>query len=139
VTAYQWSPALGLDNPTSATPFAIPPQTTTYLLEVTTTNGCTAGCQVIVTVQKKIAVPNAFSPNGDGINDVWAIPALVDFYNCTVDVFDRSGQPVFHSTGYNQPWDGTYHGKPVPFGTYYYIINPKNGFQKLSGAVTIIK
>jgi gliding motility-associated-like protein len=136
---YLWTPAAGLDNAGIPSPLAIPSQTTDYLLEVTTPGGCTAGCRVVINVKHRISVPNAFSPNGDGINDIWAIPALADYPGCTVDVFDRSGQPVFHSTGYNQPWDGTFHAKPVPFGTYYYIINPKNGFQRLSGAVTILR
>ena len=49
------------------------------------------------------------------------------------------GQLVFHETGYDNEWDGTYRGSPLPVGTYYYIINPKNGRQIVKGSVTIIK
>jgi gliding motility-associated-like protein len=56
-----------------------------------------------------------------------------------VQVFNRYGQVVFSSTGYAIPWDGTMNGKPLPVGTYYYIINPKSGRQVISGSVTILR
>jgi len=46
---------------------------------------------------------------------------------------------LYQSVNYPVPWDGTYKGKALPVGTYYYIINPKNGRQTISGSVTIIK
>ncbi|HXB30854.1 MAG TPA: gliding motility-associated C-terminal domain-containing protein, partial [Puia sp.] len=57
----------------------------------------------------------------------------------TVDVFNRYGQPVFHSENSNKAWDGTYNGKPLPVGTYYYIIDLKNNEKKTAGSVTIFK
>jgi gliding motility-associated-like protein len=74
-------------------------------------------------VEKPILAPNAFSPNGDGINDKWMIQNIEFFPNCTVRVFNRYGQMVFSSTGYEVPWDGTLNGKPLPVGTFYYIID----------------
>jgi gliding motility-associated-like protein len=82
--------------------------------------------------------PTGHSPNGDGINDVWVIPSLADFHDCTVGVFDRDGQTVFHFTSYNHSWDGTCKGKPIPWGIYYYIIKSKNVFQQLSGSLNYI-
>jgi len=86
-----------------------------------------------------IMVPNAFTPNGDGINDTWDIKNLYVFQNCTVQIFNRYGQNIYFSNGYGIPWDGTYRGAALPVGTYYYIINLKNGDKILSGSVTIIK
>jgi gliding motility-associated-like protein len=54
-------------------------------------------------------------------------------------VYNRYGQLVYRSTGYNTPWDGRYNGTPLPFGTYYWIINPKNGRAAITGSVTIIR
>lgn len=84
-------------------------------------------------------VPNAFSPNGDGINDRWHIQYLESYPGATVDVYNRYGQLVFSSIEYSVDWDGTVNGKPLPIGTYYYVINPKNGRKIISGSVTIIR
>ena len=84
-------------------------------------------------------IPNAFSPNGDGINDSWRINYLESYPGAVIEVFNRYGQIVYHSIGYDTYWDGTYNGKTLPIGTYYYIINPKNGRNIISGSVTIIK
>jgi gliding motility-associated-like protein len=139
VISYTWSPVAGLNNNTVQTPLASPSKTTIYTVAVTDTNGCTATGSITVKVLQKILVPNAFSPNADGINDTWHISNLPDYTGCTVDVFNRYGQRLFHSVGYNRPWDGTYNGQSLPFGTYYYIIDPKNGVSQLSGPITIIR
>ena len=92
-----------------------------------------------ITVLKDPAIPNAFSPNNDAINDSWQIRYLNTYADCTIDVFDRYGQAVFHSTGYNKPWDGMHNGKPLPVGVYYYIVNTKKHEQPFLGSVTIIR
>jgi gliding motility-associated-like protein len=56
-----------------------------------------------------------------------------------VEVFNRYGQMVYTSNGYGTAWDGHSKGKPLPVGTYYYIIQLKNGFKPLNGSVTIIR
>ena len=98
-----------------------------------------AGTLTINPATESIVVPNAFTPNGDGINDFWNIKSLTDFPQCLVSVYSRNGNLVFQSRGYAKPWDGTYNGSPVPTGTYYYIINPQTGVQKLSGYVTVLR
>jgi gliding motility-associated-like protein len=107
--------------------------------------GINGGCMDSVSHQyyrviadKNIQIPNAFSPNGDGINDVWAIDDLKEYPDCKVSVFNRWGQELFQSTGYGRPWDGTYNGKPVPFATYYYIIILP-GKKPYSGWVVLLK
>ena len=87
---------------------------------------------------KILHVPNAFSPNGDGINDLWEIDGLKPYPDCTVTVFNRWGQALYKSVGYQHPWDGTYKGKPVPVATYYYIITLP-GKKMYNGWVVVLK
>lgn len=84
--------------------------------------------------------PNAFSPNGDGVNDVWKVSysSLIEF-EC--HIFDRYGQKVFSFTDPSQGWDGMYKGKYVPTGVYYYVIKAKGADGKKydrSGDINII-
>jgi gliding motility-associated-like protein len=85
-----------------------------------------------------LPIVNAFSPNNDGVNDVWDLSILSSFSNIKVQVFDRGGNMVFQSLGYNKPWNGTKNGQPLPVGTYYYIIDVP-GYKKMSGSITILK
>jgi gliding motility-associated-like protein len=67
------------------------------------------------------------------------IQYLETYPGATVDIFNRYGQLIYHSEGYTKPWDGTINGNPVPVGTYYYIVNPKNGRKQMSGYVDVIR
>jgi gliding motility-associated-like protein len=87
----------------------------------------------------RVRPPNAFSPNGDGTNDTWTIPTLLSYPDCTIQIFNRNGESVFRSKGYAKPWDGNHKGKPLPAGTYYYVIGLTPDLKKLSGAVTILR
>jgi gliding motility-associated-like protein len=86
-----------------------------------------------------IIVPNTFTPNGDGINDVWNIKYIENYPNCTVDIYNRYGEKLYSSIGYPIAWDGRYKGANLPMGTYYYIIDPKDGLKAVSGYVAIIR
>ncbi|WP_295795539.1 gliding motility-associated C-terminal domain-containing protein [Mucilaginibacter sp.] len=86
-----------------------------------------------------IVVPNTFTPNGDGINDLWNITALLYYPDCSLSVFNRYGSVVYRSIGYGKPWDGTTSGSNLPVGTYYYILDLKNGKKPMSGSVTILR
>jgi gliding motility-associated-like protein len=97
------------------------------------------GILTVTPVPSQIIIPNAFTPNGDGINDFWDIKNLDEFPDPTVSVYNRYGLLVYHSNGYPKPWDGTYNGSLLPVGVYYYIINPKNGLQQVAGNVTILR
>ncbi|MES2329292.1 MAG: PKD domain-containing protein [Bacteroidota bacterium] len=136
---YLWTPATYLSSDTAATPKTIPGDDITYKLTLIAKGGCSVTDTIFVKVLKSPEVPNAFSPNGDGINDTWKIKYLEGYPGATVDVYNRYGQVVYRSLGYSIEWDGNYNGHPLPVGTYYYIINPKNGKQLISGPVTIIK
>ena len=134
-----WSPFNGLNNNRILNPIASPTSTTTYTLTVQTVDGCIGIDTATVTVFIDISVPNAFTPNGDGINDTWNIKYLDSYPNCTVKIYNRYGENVYSSIGYGIPWNGTYNGSALPTGPYYYIINLKNGIKVLSGDVTIIR
>jgi gliding motility-associated-like protein len=136
---YLWTPTVYLNDATVAQPWTKPLMDTYYTVTVTNENGCTATANTTVTVLKEIIVPNAFSPNGDHVNDTWEIPNLSSNAYSSVEVFARNGQLVYTSVGYTKPWDGTYKGKPVPIGVYYYIINLKNGKPVKSGNVTLLR
>ncbi len=128
--SYLWSPSDGLDDPSSATPVARPDNTTTYQLSVESANGCGAVGTVTVTVIRSIIVPNAFTPNGDGVNDVWSIQNINNYPGCIVDIFSRDGFRVYHSVGYAKQWDGTYDSHTLPAGVYYYTIDLNDGSKK---------
>ncbi|MDB5192918.1 MAG: hypothetical protein JWQ96_2481 [Segetibacter sp.] len=89
--------------------------------------------------KKSFETLNVFSPNGDGINDVWTLKGLKDFTTCTVEVFTRYGQKVFSSVGYNNPWNGTLNSQILPVGTYYYVIDLRDGTTPFGGSVTILR
>jgi gliding motility-associated-like protein len=136
---YLWTPATYLSSDTSVSPKTIPDDDITYKLTLTAKGGCSVSDTIFVRVLKGPEVPNVFSPNGDGINDTWKIKYLDGYVGATIDVYNRYGQLVYKGVGYDVEWDGTYNGHPLPVGTYYYIINPKNGRQVVKGSVTIIK
>lgn len=136
---YKWTPPLYLSSDTAFSPVSKPTDDIRYTFTVTGIGGCSVSDTIFIKVLKSPEIPNAFSPNGDGINDTWNIKYLESYPGATVDVFNRYGQIVFRSFGYSRPWDGTTQGKLLPIGTYYYIINPKNGKPIYTGSITIIR
>lgn len=137
--SYKWTPSLYLDYDTLLNPMSTPLADQKYTLTVTGTGGCAISDTMRVLLLRTPIIPNAFSPNGDGINDKWEITYLDNYVGCTVDVFNRNGSTVFSSIGYSKMWDGTYNGKPLPVGVYYYVINPKNGHKIMTGSLTILR
>jgi gliding motility-associated-like protein len=137
---YQWSPDININNDTLKNPVITGGKTDqVYKLTVTDSRGCVAQDTALIKVAPTIKINNTFTPNGDGINDYWDIVGLIAYQDATVDIFDRWGRPVFHSLGYPKPWDGTYGGKPVAVGVYYYVINTHYEGQVFSGYVTVIR
>ena len=112
----------------------------TYSVTVTDSLGCMTADTVVIRQSfcSNIQIPNAFTPNGDGINDTWNIPLLQYFPLCTVTIYSRWGQLVFSSTGYPKAWTAL-QWKPLPAATYYYIINLQNNTSLLSGFVTLLR
>jgi gliding motility-associated-like protein len=122
---YSWTPPTGLDNPGTPAPKASPKVTTTYYVEVHDQWGCSWRDSVTIYVidvicdEPYIYVPNAFTPNGDGKNDVLyaesSVATDVDF-----KIYDRWGELVFETKSLSQGWDGTFRGKPVDPGVFVY-------------------
>lgn len=107
-------------------------------------NGCfTSITQGDIFVKKEgsIFVPNAFSPNGDNINDELVV-GITNLRGYSIRVFNRLGSEIFYSSNIFENWKGNYKGSPVPVGVYYYLINGTNvsGKEvKFSGSITLIR
>ncbi|SMO35260.1 PKD domain-containing protein [Solitalea koreensis] len=136
---YKWTPSTGLSNDTIPNPVAFPEKETKYRVTVYSGSGCIATDDVTVYVKENPVIPNAFSPNGDGINDKWEIDYLETWENADILVFNRYGQLVFSAKKYSTPWDGTYKGIEIPVGVYYYVINPNNGRKNRTGSITVVR
>ena len=136
---YLWTPPTYLNSATVANPMGYPTADIVYQLKVTSIKTCVANSSISIKVVKKYIIPNTFTPNNDQIHDRWEIENLKLYPDVRVRIFNRSGQLVFESIGYNTPWDGTYKGKEMPFGTYYYIIETGGGRGPRTGYVTIIR
>jgi gliding motility-associated-like protein len=90
-------------------------------------------------VVQPLFIPNAFTPNGDGVHDLWEISGLERFSNLSVEIFNRWGQIVYKSTGTYKPWDGTKNGVMLPVSTYYYVIDGGGGSIPITGSVLLSK
>ena len=138
-----WSPETFLSSTQTYTPTCTPTETTTYFLTVTN-DGCVLTDEMTVKIKTLITVPSGFTPNGDNINDIWEIVNISQYPNNFVIVYDRAGQRVFKTTGYNiinNHWDGTNDGKELPVSTYFYVIDLRNGGDDsiFKGSVTLLK
>jgi gliding motility-associated-like protein len=138
---YLWKPSNYLNANNILKPTIVfPQQNIVYNLSVTGRGACTSTDSIAITVLKMPKPPNTFTPNGDGINDTWDIIYLDQYPGCVVEVYNTQGQLVFRTEqGYTKKWDGTFKGSVLPAGTYYYVIDPKNGRNKMAGYVTIFK
>ena len=111
-----------------------------FYLEVEDQWGCVGYDTIVVNFCGEFLIPNAFTPNGDGANDTWRLDNLAFFPDVTVDIYDRRGERVFHSKGYQAPWDGTdSKGRKMPMDSYYYVIDLQNGEQAFVGTVTLLR
>ncbi len=138
--SYLWMPPTFLNDNRRPNPLSYATADQLYTITVTSIDGCIATDSIKVFVRGKLMIPGAFSPNGDGINDVWNVPLLHTLLNARIEIFNRAGQMIFNSVGYQQPFDGKINGKPVPVGTYYYLIDPNDGINgRRSGTLTILR
>jgi gliding motility-associated-like protein len=140
---YFWTPTQDIDCPTCDTTFATPVEDITYTVVYTDTNGCSVSKNVSVFVETAIAigVPNAFSPNGDGNNDVLYVKGR-GIESVLFIIYNRYGQKVFETTDITQGWDGTFKGKPENEGIFVYyleVVFKDFSSQKLKGNITLIR
>lgn len=145
---YTWFPTTNLSCSNCSTPTASPEKTTVYCVQ-TTDGVCTNSTCITVSVEslcegdKGLYLPNAFSPNADGYNDVFCVQGS---NRCVTDfsmlIYDRWGEKVFESSDLNFCFDGTYKGKLLSPDVYVYYVKAKDQYQKdiiKKGNVTLIK
>ncbi len=140
----------GVDGPIDKDYREIQPiKTTTYVVVVTNVEGCSGTDNVIVEVEddKRVFIPNSFSPNGDGVNDFFTIfTDIAAFEVSNLQIFDRWGNQVFEKNNFmpNVPeigWDGNWRGKKMQPGTYVYsaFIEFRNGNKtNFKGEINIV-
>ena len=145
---YQWTPSTGLNNDTIAMPMAMPTTTTTYTINISYSGpNCTGKMSDTVTIfvqgdciEPEIFVPSAFSPNGDGQNDVLFARSNVPLENFEFAIYDRIGELVFKTGDISVGWDGNFKGKKVNGSVFYYYLKGtyKGEDYLLKGDVTLI-
>lgn len=136
-----WSPGFTLNDVNIENPVASNSVAITYTASLAYGSGCIVSDTMQVVLYPEIRINNGFSPNGDGKNDRWYIDYLEQFPDNTVEVFNRWGERLFNSKGYQTPFDGTYKGKDLPVGTYYYIIRLNHPAypEPYTGPITIFR
>jgi gliding motility-associated-like protein len=143
VASYTWVPATGLNNPAAEDPVAAPTSSTTYQLTVETGEGCTASGKVTIGVSVNFEMPNAFTPNGDGKNDVFRVPPSEGVNVISFAVFNRWAARVFMTTNSGGGWDGTLGGQTQPAGTYVWQIEyrdvPTGKSVMVNGTVVLVR
>ncbi len=124
---YLWTPGNSLNNDTISHPIATPLETTIYRVDVKDKFGCVNSDTVMVRVKNRqcgepyIFIPNAFSPNGDGNNDVLYVRGE-DIKEMHLSIFDRWGELVFESRHPSMGWDGTFNGRAVTPAVFVYYL-----------------
>ena len=151
---YEWFPTLGLSCTDCANPTASPTETSTYTVNVTDIAGCMVTATITVRVpepdpnEKRVFLPEAFSPNNDGINDFFTVFSQSGIENVTqFAVFDRWGGLVFQNENFqpnleSEGWDGTWQGKSLDTGVYTWFVEIDwlDGVQTVhEGGVTLFK
>jgi gliding motility-associated-like protein len=141
ISNIQWTPPVGLSNTAIANPLVKPLTNTTYQLTVRDADGCEAGSKSVISVFRKLIMPDSFTPNRDGHNDVFRIPQGTAFNLYSLSVFDRWGNRVFATSDISSGWDGTYKGKPCNTGAYIYTISGSDGKKTvvLKGTLVLIR
>jgi gliding motility-associated-like protein len=111
----------------------------TFRLSATDDDQLTSSDEVQISViEQSQEIPKFFSPNGDGYGETWVVRNIESYQICGLVVFARSGQTVLEARPYQNNWDGTYNGKPLNDGDYYYTFNCDDG-RIIKGALRIIR
>ena len=139
---YSWSPVLGLSCDTCANPVASPLVNTTYTLTITSDSGCTAQQTITIDVTcGTLFVPDAFSPNNDGQNDVLYVRDDC-IKTLQFEIFDRWGNKVFETNDKTNGWNGMHKGQAMNTGSYVYYLKATmydGTTQEKKGNVTLVR
>ncbi len=112
----------------------------TYYLTITDINNCSFIYTIdLPEAEFCLVIYNTFTPNNDGSNDVWLIENIEEFERSEIWIYNRVGNLVYQAENYQNNWAGTFEGKDLPEGTYYFIIDLGTGKDPIKGHVTIIR
>ena len=140
--SYLWSPEDGLSATDIANPVARPIITTIYTVTGTLTDACSASAEITIEVSGDpivdINARKVFSPNNDGIDDLWLIVGSENYPDCVLSIFDGRGMRVLETRGYNNDWNAEFNGKPLPQGTYFFVFACPEGARK-TGSVLVVR
>ncbi|MDQ3192967.1 MAG: gliding motility-associated C-terminal domain-containing protein, partial [Bacteroidota bacterium] len=138
-----WFPSEGLSCVSCNNPTATPLTTTTYYLMVTDANGCSSTDSLTIFVEEpngEVFIPNIFSPNGDGNNDLLLVYGNIK--NMNLIIYNRWGQKIFETTNQAIGWDGTHKGMPLDPAVFVYylrVIHQNNIEEIKQGNITLIR
>lgn len=141
----KWTPATNISNVNVINPIVSPTVTTTYKAIVTNDIGCTDSAQVTVSFDNYSSIsylmPDAFTPNGDGLNDCFGVSRMTNVNILQFDIFNRYGEKIFEGNNSNKCWNGYYKGHPQSTGTFVYIIRLETPCGKIErkGTVALIQ
>jgi gliding motility-associated-like protein len=143
---YSWDPDPTLSDLNISNPIATPLQTTLYKVQGLDGNGCAGEAFIEVILKSgspssKLSPSNFFSPsNGDEINKYWTVERIEEFPECGIFIYDDKGVQVFQAKPYLNDWDGTFNGKQLPDGVYYFIIKCEGDSNPpKAGSITILR
>ncbi|MBC7948962.1 MAG: gliding motility-associated C-terminal domain-containing protein [Chitinophagaceae bacterium] len=141
---YSWSPSYGLSNPNIQSPIVTLDKEMEYTVTAITQEGCAGTDEIIIKVYRgpEIYVPSAFSPNGDGNNDILrAIPVGIKQFKY-FSVFNRWGERVFHTTDSRNGWYGRIGSLPADTNVFVWVaegVDEKGGVVRRRGMVTVVR
>jgi gliding motility-associated-like protein len=113
-----------------------------YHFTISDINGCKVNLETIYVSDGNrdcLRIPDAFTPNGDGVNDEFIIENLIFYTESVLQIFNRLGQLLYEGGPNSDPWDGTYNGNPVPAGSYIYVLALKTELEDVVGVVTLVR
>lgn len=139
---YQWQTSETLNCSNCEQVTATPSTTTTYTVLVTSDEGCKGNASILISIEKQcgqVFFPNIFSPNNDGINDYFFVQGkCID--NGQLFIYNRWGEVVFKTDNLEEKWDGTFRGKEVSTGVYFYkaeISDTNEKSKTYAGSITL--
>ena len=139
---YIWNPSYSLTVQNTSNPVAQPVQTTTYTLSASNYY-CTQHNEMTITVEgSDLTIPERFSPNNDGVNDVFEIVGIEQYPNCFMRIYDRWGQEIYQKIAYSyeNAWDGKGISRDVTPGVYFYVLELRDeNDQIIKGSITIVR
>jgi len=142
VVSWQWTPAYLLESTQTLNAATMPlREDVTFYLTVATSHPCYATASAAVRIYRALSMPGAFSPNGDGFNDVFRIPPGITLDLKEFSIFNRWGDRVFSTRNIGRGWDGTVGGRPAGTGTYVYVITGTDlkGPVLMKGTVVLVR